>query len=358
MSPTTPVRTKTTQGGILAAVAVAMGMALLAAPAGAQDVIPAEQIREALTRNIIYEPEFTPQDYTTPETSHHISLPTIMFALDSARLEPGAIRQLTEVITVLNQLAAANPQYPPQVTIEGHTCDRGTAEYNLGLSQRRARAVADYLVSQGVPPQALQVFGWGLTRPAVPNTSEENRRYNRRVDFILQQHRSVVQQQVGTRGFAQPRREGQAFLTPVFEAVAVGEGGRTYRNEEIRTLRAGDKFRVSFDVLRSSYVYGLYLGVEGSIYWLLQGSDNKAVGGVWCYYGDKKHLPRENHYYTLDEKTGTMVVCLIATSEPITDVRRLSDLVKARRAALTTEDLKQGLALQDVELHKLIINQE
>lgn len=356
MMATTPIK-GTFREGLFQAAGVAMILGLSISAALAQDVVPAERIREALTRNIIYEPEYTPQGYTTPETSHHISLPTIMFALDSARLEPIAIRQLEEVIVVLNQLAAGNPQFPPQVTIEGHTCDRGTAEHNLGLSQRRARSVADYLASRGVPPQALQVFGWGEERPAVPNISEENRRFNRRVDFILQQHRNVVQQS-GTRQLIQGKQTGQAFLAPTFEAVSISEGGKTYRNESIRTLRTGDKFRISFDVLRSSHVYGLYLGIEGNIYWLLQGSDNKAFGGVWCYYGDRKHLPRENHYYTLDDKAGTMVVCLIATTEPIKNVQALADLVKTRRMALTTEDLKQALSVQDLELHKLIINQE
>jgi outer membrane protein OmpA-like peptidoglycan-associated protein/flagellar hook assembly protein FlgD len=71
------------------------------------------------------------------------------------------------------------------VLIEGHTDDIGKEEYNLDLSERRARAVHDYLVSRGIRIDRLKYVGMGETVPLYPNDSDENRRRNRRVEFML-----------------------------------------------------------------------------------------------------------------------------------------------------------------------------
>ena len=71
------------------------------------------------------------------------------------------------------------------VLIEGHTDDIGKEEYNLDLSERRARSVHDYLVSRGIRIDRLKYVGMGETVPLYPNDSDENRRRNRRVEFML-----------------------------------------------------------------------------------------------------------------------------------------------------------------------------
>lgn len=68
------------------------------------------------------------------------------------------------------------------VTVEGHTDDTGSDQYNLDLSQRRADAVADWLRREGrLGDRRIDTKGYGETRPAVPNTSDANRQANRRV---------------------------------------------------------------------------------------------------------------------------------------------------------------------------------
>ncbi|MCG6921791.1 MAG: OmpA family protein, partial [Acidobacteria bacterium] len=69
------------------------------------------------------------------------------------------------------------------VSVNGHTDDVGTVEYNQKLSERRAEAVRDYLVEAGVPEGILSVTGHGKSRPLVPGTSEEARARNRRVEL-------------------------------------------------------------------------------------------------------------------------------------------------------------------------------
>jgi outer membrane protein OmpA-like peptidoglycan-associated protein len=69
--------------------------------------------------------------------------------------------------------------------VEGHTDDTGADAYNYSLSERRAKAVAAYLSSQGVAANRIQTFWYGETQPKVANDSESNRAQNRRVEFSI-----------------------------------------------------------------------------------------------------------------------------------------------------------------------------
>jgi outer membrane protein OmpA-like peptidoglycan-associated protein len=76
--------------------------------------------------------------------------------------------------------------YPTMtVQIVGHTCDMGPESYNQNLSERRAKAVRDFLVNEvGIDSNRLSTSGFGETKPAYPNDSEVNRQKNRRVEFM------------------------------------------------------------------------------------------------------------------------------------------------------------------------------
>lgn len=71
------------------------------------------------------------------------------------------------------------------ITIQGHTDDVGDDDFNLVLSENRAKGVRDYLVSQGVSINRLSAEGLGETKPKVENTSEANRAMNRRTVFLI-----------------------------------------------------------------------------------------------------------------------------------------------------------------------------
>jgi OOP family OmpA-OmpF porin len=88
--------------------------------------------------------------------------------------------------TLLDQMAKVLSEHPEilKVIIEGHTDDRGTADFNRTLSQQRADAVRDYLVKKGVAADRLETQGYGPDRPVQPNTTSEGRAANRRVDFL------------------------------------------------------------------------------------------------------------------------------------------------------------------------------
>ena len=75
---------------------------------------------------------------------------------------------------------------PVNIMLVGHTDSTGPTEYNLGLSERRAKSVYQYLTGKGVESSKLETYGFGETMPVATNATIEGRRKNRRVEFVRQ----------------------------------------------------------------------------------------------------------------------------------------------------------------------------
>ena len=103
----------------------------------------------------------------------------VHFDFDRYSLRPEATRVLDEAIAAMKQDATL------RLTVEGHTCNIGTAEYNLALGERRANAVRDYLASNGIAASRLQTVSYGEERPKYDNAREETRRLNRRAALVV-----------------------------------------------------------------------------------------------------------------------------------------------------------------------------
>jgi len=101
----------------------------------------------------------------------------VLFDFDRYDIKPETYPLLNEVVTILKK----NPR--TKIEIEGHTDNVGSAEYNQRLSEKRAKAVMDYLVKNGIDPERLSDRGYGLTRPVASNDTEEGRAKNRRVEL-------------------------------------------------------------------------------------------------------------------------------------------------------------------------------
>ncbi|MCB9555839.1 MAG: OmpA family protein [Deltaproteobacteria bacterium] len=104
----------------------------------------------------------------------------IYFATALARIKTRSFSIVDQVALVLR----ANPQVKG-VRIEGHTDGRGDAKRNLRLSQKRAEAVRDRLIAQGVEPTRLIAVGFGSRKPIASNKTRRGRAANRRVEFII-----------------------------------------------------------------------------------------------------------------------------------------------------------------------------
>jgi peptidoglycan-associated lipoprotein len=103
----------------------------------------------------------------------------VHFDFDRYSLRPEATRALDEAVRTLQQ----NPDL--RIEVEGHTCNIGTAEYNLALGERRATAVRDYLTSRGIGADRLRTVSYGEERPKYDNSREETRRLNRRAALVV-----------------------------------------------------------------------------------------------------------------------------------------------------------------------------
>jgi OOP family OmpA-OmpF porin len=101
----------------------------------------------------------------------------MLFDFDSAEIKSVAYPMLDEASYILKK----NPEL--NVEIDGHTDSTGPADYNMKLSERRANAVMEYFVSKGVAAEQLTIKGFGLTKPAAGNDTEEGRAKNRRVEL-------------------------------------------------------------------------------------------------------------------------------------------------------------------------------
>ncbi|UJR87022.1 OmpA family protein [Sandaracinus amylolyticus] len=113
----------------------------------------------------------------------------VIFETDSANLRSTARERL---LAVADALRAAPDRL---AVIEGHTDSRGSDSYNMQLSQRRADAVREYLIGEGVPAARLQAVGRGESEPVDSNDSAEGRANNRRVEIHLQTLPGGAQQQ-------------------------------------------------------------------------------------------------------------------------------------------------------------------
>ena len=104
----------------------------------------------------------------------------VNFDFDKAVIRPEDYPRLDENVEALKKWGDGD------VEVAGHTCNIGTDAYNLGLSQRRANAVREYLISKGIPAERLTAKGYGESRPAVSNDTIEGRAQNRRVELVRQ----------------------------------------------------------------------------------------------------------------------------------------------------------------------------
>ena len=99
------------------------------------------------------------------------------FDFDSASLKPAMMSELDNVAGLIN-----NSPGNETLTVVGHTDSTGPADYNQGLSERRAQSAADYLVSKGVSAGRISVTGKGETMPIADNGTREGRAQNRRIE--------------------------------------------------------------------------------------------------------------------------------------------------------------------------------
>lgn len=214
------------------------------------------------------------------------------FDFDSSALRPEARRALDQVVTAMQQGGLVGT-----IQIVGHTCDIGTEAYNQGLSERRASAVVDYLVSQGVGSQQIAWEGHGELDPRYPNDSDENRARNRRVEIsFVTERKSTEMIQVGDD---QPTTELRQVEVPV-EAPWIR---RALRNP-VRHKRIVDYYR--YQTSTTSVTEGV-MQIENA---LPQANDDQ-------YIVDSDSVDNSFDVLANDTDADGDVLTLIAVGQPV-----------------------------------------
>ena len=108
-----------------------------------------------------------------------VNMSDVLFDSGQYSVKPGAREKLAKVSGIL----LSHPDL--KIAVEGHTDSVGGDEFNLKLSENRAKAVADYLVTQGVARESVSSAGFGKTRPVATNGTPVGRQQNRRVEMVV-----------------------------------------------------------------------------------------------------------------------------------------------------------------------------
>lgn len=103
----------------------------------------------------------------------------ILFGFDQSDLKPEAKTNIQKLVASLNE------NQDTDILVIGHTDNVGRAEYNQGLSERRARSVESYAISQGLSSSRIKTEGKGAYEPIASNETEEGRAQNRRVEIVI-----------------------------------------------------------------------------------------------------------------------------------------------------------------------------
>lgn len=103
----------------------------------------------------------------------------VTFGTDSAQITPAFYSTLDQVTATINEYRDT------RVEIAGHTDSTGSDSYNQQLSERRAQAVASYLLGRGVASNRVSTVGYGEARPVASNETADGRQQNRRVEIVL-----------------------------------------------------------------------------------------------------------------------------------------------------------------------------
>src|SRR5687768_16252345 len=110
----------------------------------------------------------------------------VLFGYDQSHLSAQAQGSLNKLANVLKKYPDTN------IEILGHTDARGTADYNQGLSQRRANSAAAYLRANGMTSSRITTKGLGESDPKATNETDEGRTENRRVEFVITANQKMI----------------------------------------------------------------------------------------------------------------------------------------------------------------------
>ncbi len=326
-------------------------------PAQEAQVRSAESIKAGLTgesRGVRVRIKTNAEGYVNPQAADYVSLDTITFELNQAILRPAAIRQLKEVAKALESQELKGTR----ILIEGHTCNRGTADYNQDLSVRRAQAARDHLVNvEGIDSKRFETEGFGETRPVASNDTDTGQARNRRVDFVRLEASDRPTVSRGLRGL--PTLPGTdaskgRFLQVELRGIPKKTGREFQLTPDNNTLSSGDMFQLRMTVNEGCHLYVFFGSAGGQPEWLYPDTD--VAYGRWHYFGNTVVLPEPDKWFYLDNAPGEEVLYIIAAPKPLPDGETLPSVVDKNGA--DAQQLRTALGNPEIQVERLVINHQ
>ncbi|MEK6789708.1 MAG: peptidoglycan-associated lipoprotein Pal [Pseudomonadota bacterium] len=179
---------RTTTLGMVFAIATLTGCSTLSSKNGdsgtASGPLAADLGNEGTEINSVSEPVCSPAELSTlaavlasADQKSAIKQTVFLFGTDKSDLQPDTLGVLTAHAALLKQ------QSTLRLKVAGHTDERGTADYNLALGERRANTVATFLIAAGVKSPQMRVVSFGEEKPAVSGNDEAAWAKNRRAEL-------------------------------------------------------------------------------------------------------------------------------------------------------------------------------
>ncbi|MBI3798683.1 MAG: OmpA family protein [Deltaproteobacteria bacterium] len=267
---------------------------------------------------------------------------SIPFAYNADTLLPEARRPLQELGTALKGILESFPS--AAFLIEGHTDLRGTDEYNLDLSTRRARRVAESLAAGfSLPPDRLGTKGYGKTRPISLGSSEADHARNRRVEVVR-----LEANELGAYPSIKPVG-GPSLADPPSLVMDVGvfyedAESRPRKLQDGARLHSGDGYRVFFEPQQPCYVYIFQLDTSGKLFHLYPnpkyGTHDNFAQARAAYW-----VPGKDKWFELDHTLGKEEIYVVATRERREDIEDLFKRLTRADPSDTHQTKQQVLTL-------------
>jgi len=266
-------------------------------------VLTTHNLQTLKLKNI--EPDFKPGDLKDLELRLEIN-----FSFDSYALTDTAKSQLDNFAKVLK-----DPEFQHLfVELAGHTCEKGPAEYNEVLSQRRVNSARDYLINaQKINPIRISPRAYGERLPLIPGAKTEvERAQNRRVVTYLPENRSAIErilEEIPNLGFRWAVL--QYTNTDTFKLVEYDGSSQ---------LKSEDEYRIFVRPFQKKYIYLYQLDSRGKGEWLFPRDDialkNPVMPGNYF-------LPDNSRLFVLDHNVGKETIFLVVTDTPVEELEAL-----------------------------------
>lgn len=158
----------------------------------------------------------------------------VFFDTDKSTLRPEALPVIKAIATTLKQQSGRVALF-----VAGHTDSRGSEQYNLDLSVKRADSVANAIKTQGAGQAQIWRVGFGKAVPIKPNSSEQNMAFNRRVEFLLASQAIVLTTWIKrTKGLCEDETCGTTSMITNFSAAPITDNGASPISIQIPTPTA------------------------------------------------------------------------------------------------------------------------